>query len=217
MILQVYELVLNELGQTATEYIIMVALLTVVAIVAYIPLSEGILSFSQLPIFSGEKRAKKMVFSQPISCSGGSDQMKGGVRMSTYSAGSNQNSVHGVSWCSGTGDGSNEIGNSLNKLSVKYPEGTDLSDVNAEDVDVKLDKDGDGQYEKDASDDISKINTDGNNLVLTLTGNYNVDKKDSITFAYSGVELPDESDGSVPISINGDAPDAGDETQEASL
>ncbi|MFB6355792.1 MAG: Flp family type IVb pilin [bacterium] len=211
------DLIRGEKGAGMTEYGLMIALITVVAIVGVWALSEGYLAFGR----KSPDRAKQgdsTITHQMLLEGAPTCESEGQAKLRHRSPDTDGPSIHAVTWCSGTGDGSKEIGNSLNKLSVKYPEGTDPSGVRSDNVTVKLDKDQDGEFEKNASSDVSGVTSNNRNLVITLTGNYNVDKRDGITFVYSGVNNPNnDTDTPAHVTINGNAPDAGDETQNISF
>lgn len=128
--------------------------------------------------------------------------------------------THEVNWDVGTGDGSAEIGNSLNKINVVYTGGTDVSAVDASDVLVYLNKDDDAALEANATDDVSGVSTGGGgtSLTITLSGNYDIEERDTIVVAYDGAQNPASTGSySTDVTVNGDAPGSGDETQTGSL
>lgn len=209
---------MNEQGAGITEYGLVVALITVVAIYAFYSLAEGMLVFRTDSLDEAQYTMDRgRFFRMGANCPGENEGVNGGAGIFSNGSKTKDGALHVVSWCTGTGDGSHEIGNSLNKLSVKYPSGTDLSGATNSAVGVKLNKDEDIKFEKDATDDVSGVNANGSNLIITLTGNYNLSKKDTVVFIYNGVDVPDGSNQTAEVSINGDAPDAGDETQDVSL
>ena len=128
--------------------------------------------------------------------------------------------THEVNWDVGTGDGSAEIGNSLNKVNVVYSGSADVSGVSASDVLVYLNKDDDATIEANATDDVSGVSSGGGGttLTITLTGNYDIEERDTIVVAYSNAQNPGSSGSySTDVTINGDAPGSGDETQTGPL
>ncbi|WP_247008112.1 type IV pilin [Halorientalis litorea] len=128
--------------------------------------------------------------------------------------------THEVNWDVGTGDGTAEIGNSLNKLNVIYSGSADVSGVSASDVLVYLNKDDDATIEVNATDDVSGVSSSGGGtkITITLTGNYDIEERDTIVVAYSNAQNPGSSGNyNTKVTINGDAPDAGDETQTGPL
>ncbi|MFB6344564.1 MAG: Flp family type IVb pilin [bacterium] len=212
----------SDIAAGMIEYGLMIALLTVVTIAAISALSDDYMAIGENAPDNAKgsqtRIARKMLLKNPIPCGSNKDATKGGVQLTTFTPNAESKSIHGVSWCTGDGDGSYEIGNSLNKLSVSYPSGVDPSGVKEESFDVRIDKDNDGNYEKNATGDVSGVSNDESNLVITLTGNYNIEKHDSITFVYTGVNTSNSgSEETVDITINGNAPDAGDETQSTTL
>lgn len=128
--------------------------------------------------------------------------------------------THEVNWDVGTGDGSAEIGNSLNQVNVAYTGGVDVSGVNASSVLVYLNKDDDTALEVNATDDVSGVTTSGGGtaLTITLSGNYDIEARDTIVVAYDGAQNPGSAGShSTDVTINGNAPGSGDETQTGSL
>lgn len=128
--------------------------------------------------------------------------------------------THEVNWDVGTGDGSAEIGNSLNKVNVVYGGSADVSGVSVSDVRVYLNKDDDASIEVNATDDVSGVSSGGGGttLTITLTGNYDIEERDTIVVAYSNAQNPGSSGSySTDVTVNGDAPGSGDETQTGPL
>jgi len=128
--------------------------------------------------------------------------------------------THEVNWDVGTGDGSAEIGNSLNEVNVVYSGSADVSGVGASDVRVYLNKDDDVAIEVNATDDVSGVSSSGGGttLTITLTGNYDIEEQDTIVVAYSSAQNPGSSGSySTDVTVNGDAPGSGDETQTGPL
>jgi FlaG/FlaF family flagellin (archaellin) len=105
-------------------------------------------------------------------------------------------------------DGSNTVGNSLNQLTITYPDAVNASAVSGSDIDqVGIDRDGDGQLEEDAMVDLSGLSTsdDGSTLTITFGGNHDLEVGYWIVLDVSDLENPDTTgEYSVSVDVNGD-------------
>jgi flagellin-like protein len=116
--------------------------------------------------------------------------------------------------------GSDTVGNSLNSVEIRYPDGSaNVSDVDerSDVVTVGIDRDRDGEIEVDATSDVEccppgdgvVVADDGNTLRIELSGNYGLEAGDALIVEYEAVENPGSGDYSVTVDVNGDVTDSG--------
>ncbi len=110
--------------------------------------------------------------------------------------------------------GSDNVGDSLNTIEIRYPDGSasvanldERSDVEM----VGIDEDRDGRVETNATGDVEKPSNggvkpsdDGHTLTIELSGNYNIEGGDAIVVEYAAVENPGADDYEVTVVVNQD-------------
>lgn len=105
-------------------------------------------------------------------------------------------------------EGSDTAGNSLNQLTIAYPDAVNTSAVSGSDIDqVGIDRDGDGQLEADAMVDLNGLSTsdDGSTLTITFGGNHDLEVGYWIVLDVTDLDNPDTAgEYSVSIDVNGD-------------
>lgn len=105
-------------------------------------------------------------------------------------------------------EGSDAVGNSLNQLTIEYPNAVDASGVSGSDIDrVGLDTDGDGALEEDAMLDLNALSTSdgGSTLTIGFGGNHDLEAGDWIVLDVDDLANPDSTgEYSVSVDVNGD-------------
>ncbi|TYL35857.1 competence protein [Natronococcus pandeyae] len=98
-------------------------------------------------------------------------------------------------------DAANDFDGEVDSISVEYPTGTSLDDIDADDVTVLLDRDGDG-----STDEIS-VNQDdyeGDVATFDLSGMFNTSVEGEIQVGIDGVENPSDGVSEPTITLEGD-------------
>ncbi|WP_353634027.1 archaellin/type IV pilin N-terminal domain-containing protein [Halobacterium sp. NMX12-1] len=105
-------------------------------------------------------------------------------------------------------EGSDAVGNSLNKIQVTYPSSADVSNVSGSDIErVGIDSDGDGVLETDAMVDLNGLSTsdDDSTLAVTFGGNHDIEAGDWLVLDVSDVRNPASAgEYDVSVNVNGD-------------